>query len=59
MMLLAAVSGEPLHGYGLILRLRGLTGGALDLPEGTMYPALYRLERASRVAKRLGHRGRA
>ncbi|HEY7200653.1 MAG TPA: helix-turn-helix transcriptional regulator [Candidatus Dormibacteraeota bacterium] len=50
MLLLAAVSAEPAHGYGLVVRLRALTGGALDLPEGTIYPALYRLERASLVA---------
>jgi PadR family transcriptional regulator len=50
MLLLAAVSAEPAHGYGLVVRLRDLTGGALDLPEGTIYPALYRLERAGLVA---------
>lgn len=50
MLLLAAVSSEPAHGYGLVLRLRELSGGTLDLPEGTIYPALYRLERASLVA---------
>ena len=50
MLLLAAVSAEPAHGYGLVLRLRELSGGALDLPEGTIYPALYRLERAALVA---------
>jgi DNA-binding PadR family transcriptional regulator len=50
MLLLAAVSVEPAHGYGLVVRLRGLSGGTLDLPEGTIYPALYRLERASLVA---------
>src|SRR5215467_4505021 len=50
MLLLAAVGAEPAHGYRLVLRLRELSGGALDLPEGTIYPALYRLERASLVA---------
>ena len=50
MLLLAAVSAEPAHGYRLVLRLRELSGGAFDLPEGTIYPALYRLERASLVA---------
>ncbi|HKF77525.1 MAG TPA: helix-turn-helix transcriptional regulator [Candidatus Dormibacteraeota bacterium] len=49
MLLLAAVSRERAHGYGLVVRLRGLTGGVLDLPEGTIYPALYRLERAGLV----------
>jgi len=50
MLLLAAVSAEPAHGYRLVLRLRELSGGTFDLPEGTIYPALYRLERASLVA---------
>ena len=50
MLLLAAVGAEPAHGYRLVLRLRELSGGALDLPEGTIYPALYRLERASLLA---------
>src|SRR5690348_15921525 len=49
MLLLAAVSAEPAHGYRLVLRLRELSGGAFDLPEGTIYPALYRLERAGLV----------
>jgi DNA-binding PadR family transcriptional regulator len=50
MLLLAAVSAAPAHGYGLALRIRELTGGTLDLPDGTIYPALYRLERAALVA---------
>ncbi|HSR22072.1 MAG TPA: helix-turn-helix transcriptional regulator [Candidatus Eisenbacteria bacterium] len=50
MLLLAALCAEPAHGYGLAVRMRSLTGGAVDLPEGTIYPALYRLERASLVA---------
>jgi DNA-binding PadR family transcriptional regulator len=49
MLLLAALSSEPAHGYGLVVRLRDLTAGRLDLPEGTIYPALYRLERGALV----------
>lgn len=45
MLLLAAVRTQPLHGYALIEELRRLSGGAFDLPEGTAYPALHRLER--------------
>jgi len=36
---------ESAHGYALIVALRESTGGALDLAEGTVYPALHRLER--------------
>jgi len=35
----------PAHGYGLIVALREHSDGVLDLPEGTIYPALHRLER--------------
>jgi DNA-binding PadR family transcriptional regulator len=35
----------PAHGYAIIASLRERSGGAFDLPEGTVYPALYRLER--------------
>src|SRR5690348_583788 len=40
----------PAHGYSLIAGLREHSGGAFDLPEGTVYPALHRLERAGLVA---------
>lgn len=36
---------EPAHGYALITSLREQSGGTFDLPEGTVYPALHRLER--------------
>ena len=44
MLILKAVSLAPLHGYGVLLRLRQISGGALDIPQGSLYPALYRLE---------------
>jgi PadR family transcriptional regulator len=43
-LILAILSGGPVHGYGLIQELRARSGGSLDLPEGTVYPALHRLE---------------
>lgn len=46
MLLLQLLSGGPSHGYDLILALRARSDGAFDLPEGTVYPALHRLERA-------------
>jgi PadR family transcriptional regulator, regulatory protein PadR len=39
----------PAHGYALIAALRDRSGGAFDLPEGTVYPALHRLERDGAV----------
>ncbi len=46
MLLLAVVSRGPLHGNAIIEQLRLRSGGEFDLPEGTVYPALYRLEEA-------------
>ena len=46
LLLLATLRRGPLHGYGAVEELRGVSGGAFDLAEGTVYPALYRLERA-------------
>ena len=54
LLILAALQGEPGHGYGVIARLREESGGALDLPEGTIYPALHRLERAKCLRSRWG-----
>jgi PadR family transcriptional regulator, regulatory protein PadR len=45
LLLLSALAEGPSHGYLLIERLRARSGGAFDLPEGTLYPALHRLER--------------
>jgi DNA-binding PadR family transcriptional regulator len=44
-LLLAAVEHQAAHGYAIIERLRALSAGAFDLQEGTIYPALHRLER--------------
>ena len=44
MLILKAVSLKPLHGYGVLLRIRQISGEALDIPQGSLYPALYRLE---------------
>jgi PadR family transcriptional regulator, regulatory protein PadR len=50
LLVLAALATEPLHGYAIVRRLRGTSGGAFDLSEGTLYPALYRLERGGLMA---------
>jgi transcriptional regulator len=44
MLILKAVSLKPLHGYGVLLRIRHISREALDIPQGSLYPALYRLE---------------
>ena len=44
-LILKAVSLGSLHGYGVLLRIQQISGGALTLEQGALYPALYRLER--------------
>lgn len=46
-LILAVLEDGPRHGYGIIEALQARSGGALDLPTGTVYPALRRLERAA------------
>ena len=43
-LVLKAVSLGPLHGYGVLLRIEQMTGGALLVEQGALYPALFRLE---------------
>lgn len=49
LLLLASLSAEPLHGYGVLTRLREISDGTFDLPEGTIYPALHRLQRGGHL----------
>lgn len=51
-LLLAVLAAGPAHGYAVIEELRRRSGEAFDLPEGTVYPALHRLEHAALVASR-------
>jgi transcriptional regulator len=44
MLILKAVSLRPLHGYGVLQRIRQISGDALEIPQGSLYPAVYRLE---------------
>ena len=44
LLILKAVSLGPQHGYGVLLRIEQITGGALSIEQGALYPALYRLE---------------
>ena len=52
LLLLAAVQARPMHGYGIAETLRARSDGAFNLPEGTLYPALHRLERAGLLSSR-------
>jgi PadR family transcriptional regulator PadR len=52
MIVLAALSAGPAHGYIVIEEIKRRSGGAFDLPEGTIYPALHRLEQAGLLASR-------
>lgn len=45
-LILSVLERAPLHGYAIIAELRRRSGGELALPEGTVYPALHRLEEA-------------
>jgi PadR family transcriptional regulator, regulatory protein PadR len=49
---LAALSAGPAHGYAVIEEIRRRSGQAFDLPEGTIYPALHRLEQAELLSSR-------
>ncbi len=44
LLILKAVSLGPLHGYAVLLRIEQITGGALLVEQGALYPALFRLE---------------
>jgi transcriptional regulator len=44
LLILKAVSLGPLHGYGVLLRIQQISGQALTIQQGSLYPALYRLE---------------
>ncbi|MDE3206601.1 MAG: helix-turn-helix transcriptional regulator [Acidobacteriota bacterium] len=52
LLLLGVLRNGALHGYAVIAGLRDRSSGSFDLPEGTVYPALHKLERAGLVASR-------
>jgi len=54
MLILKAISLGGLHGYGVLLRLQQLTGGRLQIQQGSLYPALYRLENQGLIASQWG-----
>jgi PadR family transcriptional regulator, regulatory protein PadR len=52
MIVLAALAAGPAHGYAVIEEIRRRSGQAFDLPEGTIYPVLHRLEQAGLLSSR-------
>jgi PadR family transcriptional regulator, regulatory protein PadR len=52
MIVLAALAPGPAHGYAVIEEIRRKSGRAFDLAEGTIYPALHRLEQAGLLSSR-------
>jgi transcriptional regulator len=50
MLILKAVSLKPLHGYGVLLRIQQISRRALAVHQGSLYPALYRLEHQGVIA---------
>ncbi|MEX0692526.1 MAG: PadR family transcriptional regulator [Gemmatimonadales bacterium] len=53
-LILRALRWEPTHGAGIGAWIRLVTGGVFDVEEGTLYPALHRLERAGHVTSEAG-----
>src|SRR6478672_953360 len=54
LLILKAVSLKPLHGYGVLQRIQQISGNALEIPQGSLYPALYRLEHQELIAAEWG-----
>ncbi len=54
MLILKAVSLGPLHGYGVLLRIQQISDGQLEIQQGSLYPALYRLEHQGWIASEWG-----
>ena len=54
LLILKAVSLGPLHGYGVLLRIQQISGQALVIQQGSLYPALYRLEHQGAIASDWG-----
>jgi transcriptional regulator len=54
LLILKAVSLGKLHGYGVLLRIQQISGGALQVQQGALYPALYRLEQQGLIDSEWG-----
>jgi PadR family transcriptional regulator, regulatory protein PadR len=54
LLILKSVSLGRLHGYGVLLRIEQITGGALQIQQGALYPGLYRLEHRGLIRSEWG-----
>jgi len=54
MLILKAVSVGPMHGYGILLRIQHFSGAALEIQQGSLYPAVYRLEHQGLLSSEWG-----
>lgn len=54
LLILKAVSLGDVHGYGVLLRIQQISGGAILVQQGALYPAIYRLEREGLITGRWG-----
>jgi PadR family transcriptional regulator, regulatory protein PadR len=54
MLCLKAVSLGPLHGYGVLLRIQQISKDRLEIQQGSLYPALYRLEHQGWITSEWG-----
>ena len=54
LLILKALSLAPEHGYGVLLRIEQITGGSLQVQQGALYPALYRLEQQGLIESEWG-----
>jgi PadR family transcriptional regulator, regulatory protein PadR len=54
MLILKAVSLSPLHGYGILLRIQQISKDRLEIQQGSLYPALYRLEHQGWIVSEWG-----
>jgi len=54
MLILKAVSLGPLHGYGVLLRIEEISKDRLEIQQGSLYPALYRLEHQGWISSEWG-----
>jgi PadR family transcriptional regulator len=54
LLILKAVSLGPLHGYGVLLRIQQISGERLEIQQGSLYPALYRVEHQGWIVSEWG-----
>jgi len=54
LLVLRTLDREPMHGYGIVQRIQNVSDGALKVEEGSLYPALHRLERRGWIKARWG-----